>query len=269
MDIQAYISSGIIEQYALGTLSQEEASILECVVKNNLEVQEAVNQAQQIVGDLAHVQAIKPSEGLKQKIASQLVFSDESDINNPSTEENSQIRSLNAEIPPSTSGIDQNYARLWAIAASLLLLVSLSWAVYTTNSKNSQIDELVQRQSFVESQMQYVQLQNDILYNSDKIKLKGVEKHPDLVATVYVQPSDQVYLVLENLPKAPHGKEYQLWAIVDGAPVDMGVYDQSKPEKLQSMKTVQNAQAFAITLENEGGSPTPTMEEMYVIGNVG
>jgi anti-sigma-K factor RskA len=29
-----------------------------------------------------------------------------------------------------------------------------------------------------------------------------------------------------------------------------------------------NAQAFAITLENKGGSPVPTMENMYVMGGV-
>lgn len=268
MDIQTYISSGIIEQYALGTLTQEEASILECVMKSNAEVQKAVLEAQQTLDALAQVQAVTPPDSLKTKIAGQLVFSNKSITENNESAD-PEIRQLNIDEWDSKTSIDQNYARLWAVAASLLLLVTLGWSVYTTNSKNTEIQQLVQRQSFVESQMQYVQLQNDILYNSDKIKLKGVEKHPDLVATVYVQASNQVYLVLENLPKAPRGKEYQLWAIVDGTPVDMGIYDQSKPEKLQSMKTVRNAQAFAITLEKEGGSPTPTMEEMYVIGNVG
>lgn len=37
---------------------------------------------------------------------------------------------------------------------------------------------------------------------------------------------------------------------------------------MEEMKAVKNAQAFAITLENEGGSPTPTMEEMFVMGTI-
>lgn len=269
MDIQSYISSGIIEQYALGLVSQEEASILECVMQHNSEVQQAVLEAQQTLNDLALVQSAKPSDSLKQKIASQLAFAKEDEgIAAPLNSENDNVRTLDSLSDTKTKGIDKNYSGLWAIAASILLLVSLGWTIYTTNSKNAEIEQLVQKTNFVESQMQYVQQQNDILYNSNQIKLKGVPTHPGLIATVYVQPSNEVYLVLENLPKAPHGKEYQLWAIVDGAPVDMGMYDQKKPEKLQLMKTVKKAQAFAITLENKGGSPTPTMEEMYVIGNV-
>jgi len=32
------------------------------------------------------------------------------------------------------------------------------------------------------------------------------------------------------------------------------------------MKDIENATAFAITLEADGGSKTPTIEEMYVMG---
>ncbi len=268
MDIHTYISSGIIEQYALGTLSQEEASILECVMANNVEVQQAVVEAQQTIVAMAVSQSVAPPVSLKQKIASQLIFADDS-INAADDIVDEQVISISRERDEKiTRGGSTNYASLWAVAASVLLLVSLGWAMYTTNEKNAVIEQLVQQQSDIESKMQYVQQQNEILYNSDQIKLKGVEKYPELLATVYQNTSDEVYLVLENLPLAPEGKQYQLWAIVDGAPVDMGMYDQANPEKLQSMKTVENAQAFAITLEKKGGSATPTMEEMYVIGNV-
>ena len=32
------------------------------------------------------------------------------------------------------------------------------------------------------------------------------------------------------------------------------------------MKVFEKAEAFAITLEKQGGNPTPTKEEMYVMG---
>ena len=38
--------------------------------------------------------------------------------------------------------------------------------------------------------------------------------------------------------------------------------------KIQSMKSVEAPQAFAITLEKIGGNVTPTMEEMYVMGTI-
>jgi hypothetical protein len=60
--------------------------------------------------------------------------------------------------------------------------------------------------------------------------------------------------VFVKLPVAPEGKQYQLWAIVDGKPVDAGLLD--NPETFEKMKSLGNAQAFAISLEAKGGSTT-------------
>mgnify|MGYP003549478745 FL=1 len=48
----------------------------------------------------------------------------------------------------------------------------------------------------------------------------------------------------------------------------MGMYSAKADSTVQEMKSVDKAQAFAITLEKEGGNPTPTMEEMYVMGTI-
>jgi anti-sigma-K factor RskA len=37
---------------------------------------------------------------------------------------------------------------------------------------------------------------------------------------------------------------------------------------IQQMKSFGNVDAFAITLEKAGGSPTPTMDQMVVIGKM-
>ena len=59
------------------------------------------------------------------------------------------------------------------------------------------------------------------------------------------------------MQQTPTGKQYQLWAIVDGKPVDAGVINNCIG--LCKMKKIDHAEAFAITLEKEGGSPTPTL----------
>ena len=41
---------------------------------------------------------------------------------------------------------------------------------------------------------------------------------------------------------------------------------QTSLESLVQMKNVENASAFAITIEGKNGSPTPTMEKMIVMG---
>ncbi len=273
MDINAYISSGIIEQYALGATTQDEASILECVMKNNTEVEKAIFQAQEIMGDLAMAQSIIPALELKAKIANKLLFDvvDDTLTNQSSANELSNSKKVIQLERPNTSisDVKSKSPNFWMIAASILLLLSLGWNILNTNSKNTEIESLAKNNEALKIQIGAAEQQNNLLISADKIKLLGVEAHPELYATVLYSPNNQVHLQLENLPQAPEGKEYQLWAIVDGTPVDLGMYDQSNSEKLQAMKTVQNPQAFAITLENKGGSLTPTMEQMYVMGKVG
>ncbi len=79
--------------------------------------------------------------------------------------------------------------------------------------------------------------------------------------------SKDVYLSVNNLPKAPEGMQYQLWAIEDGKPVSAGMYSEDKDMKI-ALANITKAQAFAITLEKKGGSEAPTMENMYVMGGV-
>ena len=103
-----------------------------------------------------------------------------------------------------------------------------------------------------------------------KMELNGVEKSPNSkVLAFWNKETEEMKLVVDNLPVAPKGKQYQVWGIVDGVPVNMGMVDLDFQNKILAMKVPKgNIAAFAITLEKQGGNPTPTLEEMYVIGNV-
>ncbi|WP_143307915.1 anti-sigma factor [Chitinophaga vietnamensis] len=103
-----------------------------------------------------------------------------------------------------------------------------------------------------------------------KVKMPGTKPFPEAVATVFWnQSSQQVYLKVNNLPEPAADKQYQLWAIVDGKPVDMGVFEMGDTAKvLQKMKTTGKAQMFAVTLEKKGGAVAPTMDQMYVAGKI-
>lgn len=267
MDIQSYISSGIIEQYALGNLPKEEASILECVMKNNAEVAAAVFEAQKVLEELSLLQKVEPPVELKSQIFAKLNFEKSSSAIAITESISAVEREIKPEKEIKISRSQNNYA-WWIAAASLVLMIGLGWSIFENNSKVDKIIALAKNNSELENKLNKVQQQNDIIVNSQIIDLKGVESKPGMLASVYWDKSKNVYLSLKNLPQAPAGKQYQLWAIVDGKPLDAGVYDQNNPEKLQKMKSIENAQAFAITLENEGGSLTPTMDQMYVIGEI-
>ena len=71
-----------------------------------------------------------------------------------------------------------------------------------------------------------------------------------------------------QLPANDLSHQYQLWALVNGKPVDLGVFDRAEADSvdMKLMKPVDLAGAFAVTLEPRGGSNSPTMSEMMVIG---
>ncbi|MGZ5192942.1 MAG: anti-sigma factor [Kaistella sp.] len=226
-------------------------------MKNNAEVRQAVFEAQQIFEKIATQQAVEPPSYLKAEIMQKLEF-------NTSHEVGGKIIPLSKNFEETASLKISG----WIKVASVAVLFGLAYLGYEVNSKNNQLQEIAQNNNELSAKVSELEEMNAVYKNSKRILLKGVEKHPDMLAEVYWNESKQVYLDIKNLPAAPEGKQYQLWAIVDGKPVDMGMYDEQNKSKIQSMKSVEAPQAFAITLEKTGGNVTPTMEEMYVMGTI-
>ena len=90
-------------------------------------------------------------------------------------------------------------------------------------------------------------------------------------AVVFYNPAtNRTLFRASQLPPPPAGKQYQLWAIDAGGPRDLGVLDLTLDgNTLVEVDYVADANAFAITLEDEGGKPQPDLTQLQVIGNVG
>lgn len=159
----------------------------------------------------------------------------------------------------------------WVAAASLLLMAgSIYWAI-TTNKK---YQDLQAKNRVLENQVQLSTAQmNQVQDDLDKLRshpmktaaLKGGDN--SAYAIVYwdtVSASRDVYLMINNLPQPASDKQYQLWALLNGQPIDLGMIEVRQLRLLYRMKNVQNAQAFAITLEPKGGSDQPTTPPIAV-----
>ncbi len=80
----------------------------------------------------------------------------------------------------------------------------------------------------------------------------------------YLRGRSSLVFLASNMPALPPQKAYELWLIpASGAPIPAGVF---KPDSHGSASVVNpplpagaEAKAFAITVENESGSATPTM----------
>lgn len=163
-----------------------------------------------------------------------------------------------------------------AAAACLLLLIGSLVLNYNFYQKYHKADKDLQvAQNQLDHQKQVADAMNkDMTVMTDKyalpVVLNGTPHAPDALARIYwMKNTGEVYIDATNLPEVPSGKQYQLWAIVNGKPVDAGMISTQKGVyHIQKMKTFGKAEAFAITMEKEGGSPTPTMEEMYVIAKI-
>jgi len=261
VDIKEYIESGIIEAYATGAIPAEEAREVEKMAAAHPEIKEALEKAQKALEDLSRAYAVTPKPEWKDEILA-AAFDEDS----ASTAPNSNKSRL---ISP------------WLVAASLALIVSLGINFTQYQQVEEYEDDLLKsslRISQLEQENQtmvanYKQLENNFEVlrdpNTATFVMKGVTgRDPDYRADVYWNSTNQmVYLDVKNLPSPPPGKDYQLWALKDGKPVDMGVFSTVEDiSTLLEVGQVPGAEAFAVTLEPEGGSENPTLEEMYVYG---
>ncbi|TDS17407.1 anti-sigma factor [Sphingobacterium paludis] len=275
MDIKEYISSGIIEAYVLGLATEEEVSVLDCIRQKHPEVQEAILEAQLLLEDLATEQAVSPAPELKDQIWAQ--------ISSLPADVHGSVVTTAADTPAPADIVETDKVvklpqhrdnHTLAIAATILLAVSLGGNILLYQQREESDNMLAQAEAARDSTQTLLSAANsqwELLQRPSvkAVSLAGVEGRPDLKAVVLWDTQNaNVYLTAEKLPAAPQGKQYQLWAIVDGQPVDAGVLPLASTEQMFKMNNIPNAQAFAITLEDEGGKPAPTLSDLYVIGNI-
>lgn len=264
MNIQEYISSGVLESYALGTISDAERKEVEVMISKYPELRNELSLIEETMEAWAISNAVTPPSHIKLNILKHI-------------ENNSN----------QTKVISMNNAGAtnlkWLVAASVTLLIgSAAFNVVLFNKYSDakgQIAQLenansvlaqdlnVNKASFEKAQselavvsspdIQIIQMNNPTGTGSEKATIFWDKKNKE------------VFLAVNALPNPPENKQYQLWAIVDGVPVDAGVFNVSNNEgALQKMKGFESAQAFAVTVEKMGGSPSPDLTTLTVIANV-
>ena len=256
MDLREFIESGILENYVLGLASAEERREVEQMAQAHPEVKEALLAIEEDLTDYARSQAPPMPEGLREKI----------------------LQRIDAEGSAGPASPKSPAVGSWPMAVAVLLLAGLAFLFW----KNRQVraaheqtrNELQALQTdCAEQGKRLLQMQEQIAILRDDsyrpVIMEGTEKAPGAIAAVYWNPEKrEAYLDTRSLPTPPAGKQYQLWALVGGQPVDMGVFDLALQAEFQQVPFIENPDAFAVTLEPAGGSVSPTLEEMYVVGGV-
>ncbi len=275
MELKEFIATGILESYLLGTATQQEIGKVHDMLNKYPYLKIEIDAVEEALLKVAESKRRTVSDSLKDKIFSSIDFDQppSSSINTNNTYSTTKV--------PIRSSKKKMYIS-YSIAASIILLIAstvININILRTNKKMSnELSRLSKENIHMQSEMQSQKTMLDKMNsqfaaltdpNSKTIVLKGLDISPGSLATVYWNTrSNKVYLYANNLIDPPPNKQYQLWAIIDGKPVDAGVFETGEKQMLQNMKLASNPQAFAITLEKKGGNPTPTLEAMYLLGEV-
>lgn len=297
MDIQEYISSGIIESYALGLTSEEETREVEALAAQYPVIGEEVAAVCAALEVYAQQFAQTPPPGLKSSVMAALGdLLKNTDLHvsgrsQPSfgaaqSEEESSYGKNAIGFEPGKNVSDNNLSPsnrflYWSIAASILLVCSALANLFLYNRLQKTETLLVQtsteqlrlarEQEVLQNRFGSVMMTASVVSNPEYkiVNLMSTEPQTDAMVVLYWHPQKgNLYITCNKLPPLPPGKMYQLWAMVDQKPMDAGMFAPKQHAGLLTMKEMpMHANAFAITVEDQQGSTAPT-GKMYVMGKV-
>ncbi|MEO6584354.1 MAG: anti-sigma factor [Ferruginibacter sp.] len=272
MEQENIISSGLLEMYALGLQTGEENVQVQQWISEHASIKTELDKIQRTLEHYARLHEVVPQEYLKTSVQGILLSNTDP-----------KIRDIDTPIPTAkVVSFSQNFK--WLAAASVILLIGsvLFNVVYYQKFQQADSDRIQAQTSLrseqenqlaLRQEMEVVQNDMNVVQSkySKPVALDGLAAAPDAAAKIFwMKNTGEVYVDPSNLPIAPNGKQYQLWGIVDGKPVDGGMLSPIATDgkvHIQKMKSFGKAEAFAITLESAGGNPTPK-GDMYVMGKI-
>lgn len=255
MNKEDIISSGLLEAYVMGeTTPMENAQVEQWRVQYS-EVNDEIISIEKNLEAYAFANAIAPSSNVKAKIAAAI------------------------KMPMSSIAPNNGTAKIVSItpwkniaAASVALLVgsAIFNVVYFSKYKDASAKYEEGEKTIASLNANLAEETNEMNVIRSKyslpLKLKPDIAPKDADAKIYwLTNTGEIYIDPSNLPATPKGMQYQLWAIVDGKAIDAGlIVSKDGKLRMQKMKTFGKAQAFAVTLEVEGGV-VASKEKPYVI----
>ena len=248
MNPREIIESGQLELYVLGQLSEVEIKEVETWRQLYPEVEAAIQEIEANLEVWAKQQARTAPAHIQAELEAKLF----------------------SQASPSVQAKPRAPLWLWSLAISGW--AGAAFVLFWNGLQASNYQQLQHQYNLLSTQAQreseYCEEVASLLRDSStqKLILPGTSKLPEAKLLVYWNANKGlVHLASEHMPALESRQQYQLWAIVDGQPVDLGLLDKElKWQKMRALKA--SPQAFAVTLEPLGGMPEPTLEQLVVFG---
>lgn len=278
MNIEKYISSGILESYVAGTTTQQEQQEVECMSGIYPEIKQELFSLQSGIEAMVDEKAVSPPEDSKKSVldaikeVEQIIPGEEAEHQTKDIKGEKNLSDRNSRNRTTTTAAN------WRTAAIILGLLAFGFIAYfyaqqteyeerlaTLENRNDKLENQIEsgREQILQ-QNAYLSLIQD--ESVRKIVLGSTDKSLERNATVYWNADNKnVWVSTDKLAEPSAGKQYQLWALQDGKPISLGVIEKDD-DLMHKMEAIGEADAFAITLEPLGGKESPTMEQLKVLG---
>jgi anti-sigma-K factor RskA len=270
MNIQELISSGKLELYVAGTLSEREMGDVAAYAQEYPEVASEIEKIERTMLDFLSPVEFSMGEPEKERQISQIFDK----IHGPGEDSQAVV------VPMHRRG----RAAIAAAVAALIVAAGLSvWLGLRNKNLNEEMatlqkhqQEMLAQRDQIEDGYNKVQQEFSVMRNivTKRVQLGTVAGNKITDSSSYMllywnPTTGKLMLADSHLPKIADNQEYQLWALYNGKPVDAGVFDvKNDSTGAGFQKDISNAQAFAVTVEPRGGSKTPTMSNLCMVGKL-
>lgn len=257
MSSKEYIESGAVELFVVGKLDAQEMQDISASILEFPELKEEVIRIEKKLISLSELVAPYLPEHIHTNLSQKLT-----------------------PAPLPSKIIQSKRFSIIAWAAIFVLASLLTWSIQENQQINIEIAKTMEK-------IDSTKLENNQVLEqlAEKSELLQQLRNPDLIienlggqgefaesfAKVYWNKEDQkVFIDAMGLPEPPTDQEYQVWSLTLNplSPTSIGLLSDfsENDEKIFSLANQNESQAFGITLEPKGGSVTPTMEKLYVLG---
>jgi anti-sigma-K factor RskA len=260
--------------YVLGSLGRDDAAAFEAHLADCDVCTEEVRSLRETSAALPFsVPMVDPPAGLRDRVLAIANRAPGGSVT-PLTSRSSSVAA-----DTGATGTSSGRTMLWAgwLSAAAMMLLAVGIGRYAVNVNHQLADvelRLVDAMGRLQdSQTQLASARSDaagvraslaLLTSPDAIdmRLRGLAPAPQARARALVSRSRGILFAASNLPPLPPARVYQLWFLTAGAPVSAGLVQPDAQGTVTATfdgpASVPEATGFAVSIEPEGGVPSPT-----------
>lgn len=262
MNIDEIRKSGMLEHYAMGVLSEQEVREVEGYLNQYPALQQDYLEIQNALQALATEKSIKPRASLEDELIKSIM---------------DQSKTIDGGVDSDKLKNDNiSSSNIWKTIAALLAISAIS-AVYFFWNMNAKYKNQTREfdtyklecDSIKREQQEKIDLFSQLNVKDNRIlNMTPTEGYPETQLLFHFNPIQKVnYIQIQNLPSIASNQAFQLWSLKPGEdPIPLTVFKNSA-DFVIPVDFEDGTGTYAITIEDENGALSPTLERL--IGTVG